>query len=60
MNAAFQELLQIRNRDDIPLVEITGSDPVYSTRFKVAETGAAILAATGVATVTAQPTFRTS
>ncbi|MCF8466700.1 MAG: CoA transferase [Sneathiella sp.] len=49
MNAAFQELLQIRNREEAPSVEITGSDPVYSTRFKVAQTGAAVLAATGVA-----------
>jgi len=49
MNAALQDLLKIRSRDDMPSVEITGNDPVYSTRFKVAETGAAILAATGVA-----------
>ncbi|TNE41272.1 MAG: CoA transferase [Alphaproteobacteria bacterium] len=49
MNAALQELLKIRNRNDSPSVDITGSDPVYSSRFKIAETGAAILAANGVA-----------
>ncbi|WP_339712537.1 CoA transferase [uncultured Sneathiella sp.] len=49
MNTAFQELLEIRNRADMPTVKITGSDPVYSSRFKIAETGAAVLAATGVA-----------
>ena len=49
MNKALEELMQIRNRPEDPDVEITGSDPVYNTPFKVAETGAAVLAATGVA-----------
>ncbi len=49
MNAAFQELMNIRNRPDGAEAEITGADPVFSTRFKVAETGAGILAAVGVA-----------
>ena len=49
MNAAFQELMAIRNRPDGAEAEITGADPVFSTRFKVAETGAGILAAVGVA-----------
>ncbi len=49
MNAAFQELMEIRNRPDHGAAEISGADPVYSTRFKVGETGAAVLAAIGVA-----------
>lgn len=49
MNKAFQELMQIRNRPEDPQAEITGTDPVYDTTFKVAETGAAVLAAAGVA-----------
>ncbi|MDP6690891.1 MAG: CoA transferase, partial [Alphaproteobacteria bacterium] len=49
MNSAFQELMDIRGRDDGAGAEISGADPVFSTRFKVAETGAGILAAVGVA-----------
>lgn len=49
MNAAFQELMSLRNRPDHAVAEISGADPVYSTPFKVAETGAAVLAAVGVA-----------
>ena len=49
MNAAFQELMGLRNRPDHATAEISGSDPVYSTPFRVAETGAAILGAIGVA-----------
>ncbi|MEH6404183.1 MAG: CoA transferase [Sneathiella sp.] len=49
MNAALRELLQIRNRADDGSVEISGNDPVYSTNFKVTETAAGVLAATGVA-----------
>ena len=49
MNTAFQELMTIRDRPDGAEVDITGTDPVFSTRFKVAETGAGILAAVGVA-----------
>jgi len=49
MSSAFQELIAIRGRKEEPQVTITGRDPVYSTRFKIAETGAGILAAVGVA-----------
>jgi len=49
MNNAFQELMALRNRPDHAAVELTGVDPVYSTTFKVAETGAAALGAVGVA-----------
>lgn len=46
---AFQELMQVRGLDEAPDVAITGTDPVYDTKFKVAQTGAAILAANGTA-----------
>jgi len=49
MNTALNELLQIRNRADDGSVEISGKDPIYSTNFKVAETAAGVLAATGAA-----------
>ncbi len=49
MNAAFQELMSIRQRFDNATAEITGGDPVLSTHFKIGETGAAVLAAIGVA-----------
>ncbi|MBL4907376.1 MAG: CoA transferase [Sneathiella sp.] len=49
MNSALKELLQIRNRADDGSVKISGNDPIYSTNFKVAETAAGVLAATGVA-----------
>ncbi len=49
MNAAFDELMKIRERGDPGNVAITGSDPVFSSRFKIGETGAAVLAAIGVA-----------
>ncbi len=49
MNAAFQELMGIRNRSDGAEAEISGADPVYSSHFKIGETGAAVLAAIGVA-----------
>ncbi|MEH6546298.1 MAG: CoA transferase [Sneathiella sp.] len=49
MNNAFQELMQIRDRSEDPNAVITGNDPVFSTRFKVAEMAASILAANGVA-----------
>ncbi len=41
--------MRVRGLEDEPSVSITGSDPIYETRFRVAETGAAILAANGVA-----------
>lgn len=50
MSRALHELMNIR---DLPLpterVDILGLDPVLSTRFKLGETGAAIMAAVGVA-----------
>lgn len=49
MIKAFEELMRIRDLQDEPHVKITGSDPVYSTTFKVAETGASVLAANAVA-----------
>ncbi len=49
MNTALNELLQIRNRQDDGSVDIIGNDPIYPTNFKVAETAASVLAATGVA-----------
>jgi len=49
MTNAFQELMNIRDRLDDCGVAMTGADPVYATSFKVAETGAAVLAAVGVA-----------
>ncbi|MDE0942211.1 MAG: CoA transferase [Alphaproteobacteria bacterium] len=49
MNTAFQELMAVRNRPDNAVADITGADPVFSTRFKVAETGAGVLGAIGVA-----------
>ncbi|MEH6497691.1 MAG: CoA transferase, partial [Pseudomonas marincola] len=49
MNTALNELLQIRNRKDDGAVNVIGNDPIYPTNFKVAETAAGVLAATGVA-----------
>ena len=49
MNVALEELMAIRDRPDHGEAGITGADPVYSTPFKVAETGAAVLGAVGVA-----------
>ena len=51
MTAAFEEVLEIRGAG-LPgdgQVEITGADPVFSTRFKIGETCAAVLAGIGVA-----------
>ncbi len=51
MKAAFEEVKEIRGAglpgDDE--VEITGVDPVFSTRFKIGETCASVLAGVGVA-----------
>lgn len=51
MNPAFEEVMQIRGRGmpDADEVTITGSDPVYSGRFRIGETTANILAGVGVA-----------
>ncbi|MBT5191978.1 MAG: CoA transferase, partial [Rhodospirillaceae bacterium] len=49
MTPAFQELMAIRDQADDATATITGADPVFSTRFKIAETGAAVLGAVGVA-----------
>jgi crotonobetainyl-CoA:carnitine CoA-transferase CaiB-like acyl-CoA transferase len=49
MNPALQELLQIRNCSEDARLTLTGSDPIYPTHYRVAETGAAVLGAVGVA-----------
>ncbi len=51
MNPGFEEIMSIRGRG-MPAdgeVTITGSDPVFSARFKIGETTANILAGVGVA-----------
>ena len=51
MNVGFEEIMSIRGRG-MPAdseVTITGSDPVFSARFKIGETTANILAGVGVA-----------
>jgi len=51
MRSAFKEVIAVRG-DALPAtseVEITGSDPVFSTRFKIGEVCAAVLAGVGVA-----------
>ncbi len=51
MRSALKEVMEIRGEglpgDDE--VEITGADPVFSTRFKIGETCASVLAGVGVA-----------
>ena len=49
MSTAFDELMAVRARPEDPSATITGADPVYSTRFRLAETAAGIMAACGVA-----------
>ncbi len=49
MTTALDELMQIRNRPEDGAVTISGTDPVFATRFKLAETGAAVLGAIGMA-----------
>ncbi|GGC73656.1 CoA transferase [Siccirubricoccus deserti] len=48
---AFSELMAIRamTAPEVGEVTITGSDPFYRTPFRIGETAAAVLAATGVA-----------
>ncbi len=51
MKAAFEEVMEIRG-EGLPTdgeVEITGTDPVFSTHFKIGETCASVLAGIGVA-----------
>jgi hypothetical protein len=50
MTAAFDELMSVRGGDLPPEgeVTITGADPVFSTRFKIGETCASVLASIGV------------
>src|SRR4051812_27656156 len=54
MSGAHQLLEQLRQLAALPEeaasdVKITGSDPVVRTRLKAAETGAAVIAASGMA-----------
>ena len=51
MSAAFEELMAIRGQGmpDAGEVTITGTDPVFSTRFRIAQTCATVLAGVGVA-----------
>lgn len=50
MNKAFEELMALRGQGFPPeSVQVEGNDPVLSTRFKLGETGAAVMAAIGVA-----------
>ena len=51
MKSAFEEVMEIRG-EGLPgdgEIDITGADPVFSTRFKIGETCAAVLAGVGVA-----------
>ena len=51
MKAAFKEVLEIRGYGlpEDGEVTLTGADPVFSTRFRIGETCAAVLAGIGVA-----------
>lgn len=51
MGAAFDEIMAVRGlgAPDSGEVEITGADPVYSTRFRIGETCANVVAGVGVA-----------
>ncbi|HEX2827393.1 MAG TPA: CoA transferase [Burkholderiales bacterium] len=51
MNPGFEEIMNVRGRGmpEAGEVAITGSDPVYSARFRIGETTANILAGIGVA-----------
>ena len=51
MKTAFEEVMEIRGAGppEDGEVEITGADPVFSTRFKIGETCASVLAGIGVA-----------
>src|SRR6056297_1566977 len=51
MPTAFEEVLAIRGRGtpDAEEIAITGADPVFSTKFKIGETCAAVLGGVGAA-----------
>ncbi|MCB1693482.1 MAG: hypothetical protein KDI19_12015, partial [Pseudomonadales bacterium] len=50
MGNAFDELMSVRGQGTpAEAIEISGRDPILSTRFKLGETGAAVMAAIGVA-----------
>ena len=55
MAAAFQEVMDVREafsgltQTEAAAVSIAGADPVFSTRFKIGETSAAVLGGVGVA-----------
>lgn len=50
MNEAFEELMALRGLGaPIEAVDITGADPVLSTRFALGQTAAGVMAAIGVA-----------
>lgn len=50
MVSAFEELMELRGQAaPTEEIEILGTDPVLSTRFKLGETSAAVMAAIGVA-----------
>lgn len=49
MNAALRELLALRGHSTGNPPVLTGNDPVYSTHYRVCETGAAVLGAIGTA-----------
>ena len=51
MTGAYEEIMNIRGKG-VPASEqtkITGSDPVFSTKFKIGETCAAVVAGIGTA-----------
>ena len=49
ISGAFDELMNIRGGAEKPGVRFSGKDPVYSSHYRIAETGAAVLGAVGVA-----------
>lgn len=51
MSASFREVMEVRGKGmpEAGEVAITGADPVFSTRFRIGETCAAVLAGVGVA-----------
>ena len=49
ISGAFDELMNIRGGAQKPDVRFSGKDPVYSSHYRIAETGAAVLGAVGVA-----------
>jgi hypothetical protein len=49
INPTYQELMDIRAITTGADADIFGSDPIYDTRYRVAETGAGVLGAVGTA-----------